>query len=95
MADQKGQAYAKTEWLKISKLTRTETQQRFVNLFKEGYEGLRSKIGVFSLSFIPDSELMWSHYAPSHSGYVLHFQIAPTTYYIDPSLKSEIHNSHK
>lgn len=39
------------------------------------------------MSFIPDSELMWSHYASSHSGYILHFQIVLEEYLSNPSFK--------
>lgn len=87
LAKQNGQDFAKTEWQKIRKLPRSEIKQLFDKLFKEAFEKQRSKIGVFSLSFIPDSELMWSHYADSHFGYMLHFQIDLALYYVDSSLK--------
>ncbi len=48
---------------------------------------MRQRIGVFSLSFIPDNELMWAHYAISHSGYMLQFQIVPEDYFVNPTLK--------
>jgi hypothetical protein len=82
-------ALVKTEWQKHRKeLTRTEITQLLVKHFEDGYEGLRLKIGVFSLSFIPDSELMWSHYSSSHSGYMLHFQIDIDQYYADLGLEN-------
>jgi hypothetical protein len=59
----------------IKGMSSDEISQWLVENFKESYEKLRSLMGVFSLSFIPDSELMWSHYASSHFGYMLHFQI--------------------
>ncbi|MGY1880928.1 DUF2971 domain-containing protein [Pseudomonas reactans] len=37
--------------------------------------GLLSSASVLSLSKIPDSTLMWSHYAKNHSGVVLEFKI--------------------
>ena len=83
-----GIVFTNTEWQKIRKLPRAEIKLRFGNLFKEAFDKLRSKIGVFSLSFIPDSELMWSHYASSHSGFVLHFQIDIAEYRADSSLKN-------
>jgi len=33
-----------------------------------------SKIGVYSLSEVPDDILMWSHYADSHKGFCLRFK---------------------
>lgn len=88
MAKQGGPAFVKTEWEKIKKVSRPEIKLLFDKLFKEAIEIQRSKIGVFSLTCIPDSELMWSHYASSHSGYMLHFQINITEYYSDLSLKN-------
>ncbi len=86
LARQYGPANAKAEWHKIRKLPRAEIKKLFGKLFKEAFEKLRSKIGVFSLSFIPDSELMWSHYASSHSGYLLHFEINIAEYLTNTNL---------
>ena len=36
------------------------------------YQAL-STVGILSLSEVPDHELMWSHYAASHTGFVLGF----------------------
>jgi hypothetical protein len=69
-------------------MSRPEIKLLFDRLFKKAIEIQRSKIGIFSLSCIPDSELMWSHYASSHSGYMLHFQINIADYYADLSLKN-------
>lgn len=42
--------------------------------FREGMaKELREKVGILSLSEIPDSELMWAHYADQHRGLVLCF----------------------
>lgn len=41
----------------------------------EFLSGLLSGTSVLSLSKIPDSTLMWSHYAQNHSGVVLEFKI--------------------
>lgn len=86
LAKQNVSALAETGWQKISKLPRTEIKLLLEKHFKEAFEKQRSKIGVFSLSFIPDNELMWSHYAHSHSGYMLHFQIDLDKYLVDSSL---------
>jgi len=67
--------FADSEWNRIKDLPRPEIQKRFLNFFYNAIDKQRSKIGVFSLSFVPDSELMWSHYASSHTGYAIHFQI--------------------
>ena len=75
------------EWAKNEKLTRGEIREKYRLLIEEALENLRQKIGVFSLSFIPDSELMWSHYASSHSGYMLQFQIDLDEYLTNPVLK--------
>jgi len=90
LAEQVSPAFAKAEWQKMQGLSRLKRSQQLVRRFKEAYEGLRSKIGVFSLSFIPDSELMWSHYASSHSGYILHFQIDINKCNFDFNSKSDI-----
>ncbi len=87
MARRKGKYFTESEWEKISKLPRNEIKQRFYKFFKEAIEIQRSKVGVFSLSFVPDNELMWSHYADSHFGYMLHFQIDINEYLVDESLK--------
>ncbi len=89
LAEQHGNAFAEIGWQKIKKeLTRNQIKQQFDKYFKEAFEKPRSKIGLFSLSFIPDCELMWSHYASSHSGYMLHFQIDIDQYFADSSLKN-------
>lgn len=75
------------EWEKNEKLNRGEIREKYRLLFEEALENIRRKIGVFSLSFIPDSELMWSHYASSHSGYMLHFNIDINEYLTNPVLK--------
>jgi len=75
------------EWEKNETLSRGEIREKYKLLFDEALENIRRKIGVFSLSFIPDSELMWSHYASSHSGYMLHFQIVLDEYFTNPVLK--------
>lgn len=75
------------EWKKNKKLSRGEIRERYRQLSEEAFDNIRRTIGVFSLSFIPDSELMWSHYASSHSGYMLHFQILINEYYTNPVLK--------
>lgn len=78
---------ANDEWERTKKLSRKDIREKYKILFEEALENIRQKIGVFSLSFVPDSELMWSHYASSHSGYMLHFQIALEEYYVNPVLK--------
>lgn len=75
------------EWARNEKLSRTDIREKYKTLFKEALENIREKIGVFSMSFVPDSELMWSHYASSHSGYMLHFQIVLEDYFTNPVLK--------
>ena len=75
------------EWVKNQKLSRGEIRDKYRLLFEEALENIRRKIGIFSLSFIPDSELMWSHYASSHAGYMLHFQILITDYFTNTVLK--------
>ncbi|MCP4373914.1 MAG: DUF2971 domain-containing protein [Deltaproteobacteria bacterium] len=86
LGKRKAPDFVKTEWQNIRNLPRTEIKRRVEELFKVALERLRSRIGVFSLSFIPDSELMWSHYASSHFGYMLHFQIDIAHYKADSSL---------
>ncbi|KNE87154.1 hypothetical protein PSTG_19467, partial [Puccinia striiformis f. sp. tritici PST-78] len=38
------------------------------------FDALNKSIGIFCLSEKPDSELMWSHYADSHQGFVIEFE---------------------
>lgn len=40
------------------------------------FEAMNKSIGIFCLSEKPDSELMWSHYADSHQGFVIEFDTA-------------------
>jgi hypothetical protein len=79
--------FANNEWEKAKKFSRAEIRDKYKKLFEEALANIRQKIGVFSLSFIPDNELMWAHYASSHSGYMLHFQIIPEDYFVNPVLK--------
>lgn len=88
LAKRAGSLYTEAEWQKIKNLPRSEIKKQFEKIFKTAFDEQRSRIGVFSLSSIPDSQLMWSHYARSHSGYVLHFQINLAEYYTNPNLKS-------
>ncbi len=90
LSKQKDQDFLSLKSLKTHSTSRKKISEHLASEFERSYEGLRSKIGIFSLSFIPDSELMWSHYASGHTGYMLHFQIDITTSYIDPSSKNEI-----
>lgn len=54
------------------------------------------EVGILSLSARPDSTLMWSHYAASHTGYCLGFERSSGTALADPvrtakvSYKSDI-----
>jgi len=80
----------KARWQEYrDKYSRAEIVELLKKKFEDAFEKRRSEIGVFSLSFIPDSELMWSHYASSHSGYMLHFQIDIDQYCANSSLKNE------
>ncbi|MDB6035842.1 MAG: hypothetical protein JWM16_6180 [Verrucomicrobiales bacterium] len=47
----------------------------FVSFVEEGKQTALSPMGILSLSKVPDSILAWSHYAASHSGFVLGFTI--------------------
>ncbi len=37
------------------------------------YRAFNDNVGILSLSEVPDNELMWAHYADSHTGFVLAF----------------------
>ena len=37
------------------------------------------RVGIYCLSEVPDSILMWSHYASSHTGYCIEFKASDTT----------------
>ncbi len=41
----------------------------------ENVLGFRNRLGVFSLSKRPDDELLWAHYAESHSGYCVEYDL--------------------
>jgi len=84
-----GDVWAREAWNRIKNLPRPQIRETYRNLFDEALENIRKKIGVFSLSFVPDSELMWSHYAESHTGYMLHFEIV-TEYYLTDHLMTDI-----
>lgn len=45
----------------------------------EKFEGQLSRVGVFSLSECPNNELMWAHYASSHTGLAFGFVRAAAT----------------
>jgi len=38
------------------------------------FDAMNKSIGIFCLSEKPDNELMWSHYADSHQGFVIEFE---------------------
>ena len=82
-----GVDYSIAEWEKTKKLPRPEVRDKFKRIFERAVELLRSNMGVFSTSCIPDSELLWSHYGLSHKGYILHFEITLEEYDTNPSLK--------
>ncbi len=58
-------------YLKLSDETCISSENDFNKYF---FDDMIKTMGVFCLSFSPDSELMWSHYARNHEGYVVHFQ---------------------
>lgn len=68
-------------WNRLESLPKPDIIYHFKRLFKESFGQLRSKVGVFSTSTIPDSELLWSHYANCHSGYCLYFVIDVNEYF--------------
>lgn len=74
-------------WQKIKEHPRRDIKQQLSEAYKKALEEQRDKIGIYSLSCIPDSELMWAHYADSHSGYMLHFQIDFNQYFNDSKFK--------
>jgi len=90
LAEKRDPSIAQLTWNEIIKLPHPEIIQFFDKQLNESHEALRSKMGVFSLSFIPDSELMWSHYTSSHSGYMLHFQINIDQFLANSRLKDEM-----
>lgn len=56
-------------------------------MFEDALKEKKKEIGVFSLSFVPDSELLLSHYSVSHTGYMTHFQILTEEYITNPKLE--------
>lgn len=82
-----GKDYFIDEWKKAKNLPRPEIREKFKRSFVRAVELLRSNIGVFSTSCIPDSELLWSHYGLRHKGYILHFEIILEEYDTNPSSK--------
>jgi len=82
-----GADFSKAEWEKTKNLPRPIVKEKYKKLFEKSFEHIRSKIGIFSASCIPDSELLWSHYGLSHKGYVLHFEINLEEYFTNPSLE--------
>jgi len=85
--------YAMFEEL-VKKLGSTKEQEMLallVNLKPQIQSLLHTKvdelIGIFVLSEVPDSLLMWSHYAASHTGFVLGFN--PNHPYFDQRISEE------
>lgn len=78
---------AESKWQEICRRPRAEIKASFEKIFEQSFLHSRSRIGICSLSFIPDSELLWAHYSNSHSGYLLHFQINMKDYFTNPTLK--------
>ncbi len=70
-----GSEYSSEEWERIKSLPSSQIKEKFRQLFEVAFKQLRTNIGVFSTSCIPDSELLWSHYCNGHKGYSLHFEI--------------------
>lgn len=75
LAKKRGIREIQRRWALLSSQPRKDLKNAVIDMYKAGFEVIRSSIGVYCLSCIPDSELMWSHYADSHKGYMLHFQI--------------------
>jgi Protein of unknown function (DUF2971) len=66
--------------LKTEKLLRAQFDQKtgFWNSLKEDFHTkISTEIGIFCMSRVPDSVLMWTHYANSHRGYCLQFCATP------------------
>ncbi|WP_271043310.1 DUF2971 domain-containing protein [Pseudomonas sp. VB3] len=65
---------AMTKILKNSEPLMLNTITTNTPLFSEKlFETMDKFLGIFCLSEIPDNELMWSHYANAHQGFLLEF----------------------
>lgn len=53
------------------------------------YNALGTKIGILSLSAVPDNPLMWAHYADEHRGMVIRFNAAHSFFDRRRSLEDE------
>lgn len=51
------------------------TKQAIPLVRKELYGGFENNIGILSLTKTPENLLMWAHYANSHQGFILEFDI--------------------
>ncbi len=86
IAERNGGSLAKKQWEKLSEEPLDRIIQIIDQIYRDEFESERTKFGVFCMSFNPDSELMWSHYADSHTGYMLHFKINVIQYLDLPPL---------
>jgi hypothetical protein len=59
--------------------SRLRTAGREVRRALDQLEGLRHSVGIYSLSRVATDELMWAHYADSHNGYCIEYDLARLT----------------
>lgn len=83
-----GEQYSQDIWVHLEKLGRAEQRGYYNDRFGETIEDLRARVGVFSTSCIPDSELLWAHYGYSHQGYCLQLGYNFAEYFKDPELSA-------
>lgn len=50
-----------------------ERDKLYAEYVEESREGVANDWGVFSMSAVYNSELMWAHYAESHTGFIVRF----------------------
>ena len=84
-----------------SKLTKKEIRKRAEDVLAEGHykdpkiledmrQQRRSDFGLFSVSEIEDSILMWSHYSDSHKGFCVGFDVKELDKYFQRSPKHNL-----
>jgi len=73
----------KRNWMKKTKNINTK---KFWSDLNDNMKYMKSEIGIYSLSRVPDSVLMWSHYSMSHTGFCLKIFDDPNSMFVARAL---------
>jgi hypothetical protein len=81
IATARGEKIENTAKRKLKSIPILNLESEVNGVFAKSLDKIRNRMGVYSTSCIPDSELMWAHYGDKHKGYMLHFEVDILEFY--------------